>query len=114
MLKAGWVVKRAPPEGPPQDQEASSSGAPVLVHRCNDERTLTAAAGRLGRSPNGEPCLPTHCGSLVVFLMAEDRLWFVEYSSVLVLFRFAFDFYVPGRAKVVYTNNQTGDVQVLH
>ncbi len=81
MLKMGWVVKRAPAEGTPEG--ASDSVAPVLVHRCNDERTLTAAAGRLGRSLNGELCLPQQptAARFVVFFMADERLWFAEYSS---------------------------------
>eukprot|EP00752_Nemacystus_decipiens_P010672 g9503.t1 len=49
MLKAGWIVQRVTSERPPR---GDVSGVPVLVHRCSDERTLTATARYLSPGTN--------------------------------------------------------------
>lgn len=43
-------MKRAASERAPKE---AASGVPVLVHRCSDERTLTAAAGFSSPGDNG-------------------------------------------------------------
>lgn len=61
MLKRGWTVRRAADpctvsNMSKRDQKGSIPAIPVLVHRCNEERTLSAAAAHLARGTDGETC----------------------------------------------------------
>lgn len=59
MLKRGWTVRRAADpcvvaNKSKRRQEGSIPAIPVLVHRCTEERTLSAAAAHLARGTDGE------------------------------------------------------------
>lgn len=45
---------------PKQHQKDNIPAIPVLVHRCNEERTLSAAAAHLARGTDGETCRVIH------------------------------------------------------
>lgn len=56
MLKTGWTVKRIGSERLPKGPSVSE--VPVLIHRCSDEKTLSAAAGHVSRGANGKLARP--------------------------------------------------------
>ena len=54
MVGHGWMVTRADTrKAPGRFFEGGNHDVPVLVHRCSDEKTLTAAAGHLSRGAKG-------------------------------------------------------------
>eukprot|EP00904_Undaria_pinnatifida_P003187 jgi/Undpi1/1286/HiC_scaffold_11.g04678.m1 len=66
MLRHGWVVRRAghhhdTRKTPDRFGGRGDRDVPVLVHRCSDEETLTAAAGHLSRGAKRPPvCAVVH------------------------------------------------------